>query len=59
MIRGFLWAATARRLAGHGPLLVAGLLADVDILYPLYVFSAVMIASLVSGLLIGGRRLRS
>ena len=38
--------------------LVAGVLADVDILYPLYVFSAVMIVSLVAGLLIGGRRLR-
>ena len=39
--------------------LVAGVLAGVDILYPLYVFSAVMITSLVAGLLIGGRRLRS
>jgi MFS family permease len=38
--------------------LVAGVLADVDILYPLYVFSAVMTVSLVAGLLIGGRRLR-
>ena len=38
--------------------LVAGVLAGVDILYPLYVFSAVMTASLVAGLLIGGRRLR-
>jgi MFS family permease len=38
--------------------LVAGVLAGVDILYPLYVFSAVMIASLVLGLAIGGRRLR-
>ncbi len=37
--------------------LVAGVLADVDILFPLYVFSAVMIASLVAGLAIGGRRL--
>jgi MFS family permease len=37
--------------------LVAGALAAVDILYPLYVFSAVMTASLVIGLLIGGRRL--
>ncbi len=38
--------------------LAAGVLADIDILYPLYVFSAVMITSLVAGLLIGGRRLR-
>lgn len=38
--------------------LVAGVLASVDILYPLYVFSAVMMVSLVAGLLIGGRRLR-
>lgn len=38
--------------------LVAGVLAQVDILYPLYVFSVVMTASLVTGLLIGGRRLR-
>ena len=38
--------------------LVAGVLAGIDILYPLYVFSAVMIASLVLGLMIGGRRLR-
>jgi MFS family permease len=39
--------------------LVAGALADVDILYPLYVFSAVMTTSLVAGLVIGGRRLRA
>ena len=39
--------------------LVAGVLAGADILYPLYVFSAVMVTSLVAGLLIGGRRLRS
>jgi MFS family permease len=38
--------------------LVAGVLGGVDILYPLYVFSAVMITSLVAGLVIGGRRLR-
>ena len=38
--------------------LVAGVLAGVDILYPLYVFSAVMTVSLVAGLLIGGSRLR-
>jgi MFS family permease len=38
--------------------LVAGVLAGADILYPLYVFSAVMTASLVAGLLIGGERLR-
>ena len=38
--------------------LIAGLLAGIDILYPLYVFSGVMIASLVAGLLIGGPRLR-
>jgi MFS family permease len=39
--------------------LVAGVLAGIDILYPLYVFSAVMTVSLVTGLLIGGSRLRS
>jgi MFS family permease len=38
--------------------LVAGVLAAVDILYPFYVFSAVMTCSLVLGLAIGGRRLR-
>lgn len=37
--------------------LVAGVLASVDMLYPFYVFSAVMSASLVVGLLIGGRTL--
>ena len=38
--------------------LAAGILAEYDILYPFYVFSAVMIASLVIGLVIGGSRLR-
>jgi DHA1 family multidrug resistance protein-like MFS transporter len=37
--------------------LIAGVLAGVDILYPLYVFSAVITASLVIGLAIGGPRL--
>ncbi len=37
--------------------LSAGVLAEIDIVYPMYVFSAVLIASLVLGLLIGGRRL--
>ena len=37
--------------------LIAGVLAGRDIVYPMYVFSAVLIASLVVGLLIGGRRL--
>jgi MFS family permease len=37
--------------------LVAGALAGIDILYPIYVFSAVLTVSLVLGLLIGGRRL--
>ena len=37
--------------------LTAGVLAEVDIVYPMYVFSAVLIVSLVLGLLIGGRRL--
>ena len=37
--------------------LIAGVLAAVDILYPLYVFSAVLTGSLVIGLMIGGRRL--
>jgi len=38
--------------------LVAGVLAGIDILYPLYVFSAVMTASLLAGVLIGGAQLR-
>jgi MFS family permease len=38
--------------------LVAGVLAAEDILYPFYVFSGVMLATLVIGLAIGGRRLR-
>ena len=38
--------------------LVAGLLAAEDILYPLFVFSGVITATLIIGLLIGGRRLR-
>ena len=37
--------------------LVAGVLAEQNILYPFYVFSAVMIVTLVLGLVIGGRRL--
>jgi MFS family permease len=37
--------------------LVAGVLAAEDILYPMYVFSAVMLATLIIGLLVGGRRL--
>jgi MFS family permease len=37
--------------------LIAGVLAETNIVYPMYVFSAVLIASLVVGLLIGGRRL--
>ncbi len=37
--------------------LIAGVLAAVDILYPLYVFSAVLTGSLILGLVIGGRRL--
>ncbi len=36
--------------------LVTGVLAAQDILYPFYVFSAVLLASLVIGLLIGGHR---
>jgi MFS family permease len=39
--------------------LVAGVLAAQDILYPMYVFSAVMLATLIVGLLVGGRRLRA
>jgi MFS family permease len=38
--------------------LVAGVLAAEDILYPFYVFSAVMTVTLIVGLVIGGRRLR-
>jgi hypothetical protein len=37
---------------------VAGLLAAEDILYPLYVFSGVIIVTLIIGLVLGGRRLR-
>ena len=38
--------------------LLAGVLAAHDIIYPFYVFSAVILVSLVLGLLIGGSRLR-
>ncbi|HEX5149138.1 MAG TPA: MFS transporter [Candidatus Limnocylindrales bacterium] len=38
--------------------LVAGVLAAENILYPLYLFSIVMVASLAIGLLVGGTRLR-
>lgn len=38
--------------------LISGVLAAQNILYPLYVFSGVMIVSLVLGLVIGGRHLR-
>jgi MFS family permease len=38
--------------------LVAGVLAQTDIVYPMYVFSAVLLLSLVTGLLIGGARLQ-
>jgi len=38
--------------------LVAGVLAERDIVYPFYVFSAVIVVSLGLGLLIGGKRLR-
>ena len=37
--------------------LIAGVLAAHDILYPFYLFSAVMVVSLVLGVLIGGDRL--
>jgi len=37
--------------------LIAGVLAEENIVYPFYVFSAVLTVSLVVGLLIGGRRL--
>ena len=37
----------------------AGVLAEQDILLPFYVFSAVLMSSLVVGLLIGGKRLRT
>ena len=37
--------------------LLAGVLAETDIVYPMYVFSAVLTITLVLGLLIGGRRL--
>ena len=36
--------------------LIAGVLASTNIVYPMYVFSAVLLSSLVIGLLIGGRR---
>ena len=38
--------------------LLAGVLAQQDIVYPFYVFSAVILVSLGLGLLIGGKRLR-
>jgi MFS family permease len=37
--------------------LIAGVLAETDIVYPMYVFSAVLAITLVLGLAIGGRRL--
>jgi DHA1 family multidrug resistance protein-like MFS transporter len=37
--------------------LIAGVLAQTDIVYPMYVFSAVLLSSLAIGLVIGGRRL--
>jgi MFS family permease len=37
--------------------LIAGVLAQTDIVYPMYVFSAVLLFSLVIGLVIGGGRL--
>ncbi len=39
--------------------LVAGWLAAMNILYPFYVFAAVMVSSLVLGLIVGGSRLRA
>ena len=39
--------------------LVAGWLAAANILYPFYVFAAVMLTSLVLGLVVGGQRLRA
>jgi MFS family permease len=38
--------------------LIAGVLAQIDIVYPMYVFSAVLLLSLVLGLLIGGPQLQ-
>ena len=38
--------------------LIAGVLASANIVYPIYVFSAVLVTSLILGLLIGGRRLQ-
>jgi len=40
-----------------GASLLAGALASIDIVYPFYVFAAVLAVSLVVGLVIGGRRL--
>jgi len=37
--------------------LIAGVLAETDIVYPMYVFSAVLTITLILGLVIGGRRL--
>ena len=37
--------------------LIAGVLAGTDIVYPMYVFSAVLLLSLGAGLVIGGDRL--
>ncbi len=38
--------------------LIAGALAAINILYPFYLFAAVMLASLAVGLVVGGQRLR-
>ena len=37
--------------------LIAGILAQTDILYPMYVFSAVLTTTLIVGLIVGGDRL--
>jgi MFS family permease len=39
--------------------LISGALAEISILYPFYLFAAVMIGCLIVGLLVGGRRLRA
>jgi MFS family permease len=38
--------------------LIAGVLAQIDIVYPMYVFSAVLLLSLVLGLFVGGSQLQ-
>ena len=49
-------SAPRGRSASSSPRSIAGVLAETNIVYPMYVFSAVLLVSLGVGLLIGGRR---